>query len=49
MFEGDIGETAAISVSENYQKNVFSSLSSCPMHSPTTLAKRERTVNVFFA
>ena len=49
MFEGDIGETAAMSVSENYQKNVFSSVSSCPVHSPTTLPKRERTLNVSFA
>ena len=49
MFEGDIGETAAMSVSENYQKYVFSSISSCPIHSPTTIPKREHTVNVSFA
>ena len=46
MFDGDIGETAAMSVSENYKKNVFSSVSSCPIHSPTTIPKRESTVNV---
>ena len=50
MFEGDIGETAAMSVSENYQKNVFSSVSNGPIHSPTTtIPKREHTVNVSFA
>ena len=49
MFEGDIGETAAMNVSENYQKNVFSSVSSCPIHSPTTIPKSESTVNVSFA
>ena len=49
MFDGDIGETAAMNVSENYQKNVFSSVSSCPIHSPTTIPKRTSTVNVSFA
>ena len=38
-----------MNVLEIYQKNVFSSVSSCPIHPPTTIPKSESTINVPFA